>query len=1544
MAFPGHSQENDRPLLEALEPRLLLNGQIDYVEVFRCIDYEQPGPGDDEYEYDVVVEDEQLTGLQLTTPWGQEVDSGNYLPPGWTGEEFEEFFPAEGFSLEAGTDEGHRFIYIEWDYLPMGQWESLDTGATNITAVYAGGSWTGSVDFSQVDQPIQELMFTYPIHGQMDVPLLPTIRWQPWDVPPIGDGIEVSIRDVQMGEELYGAHLPPDDSEWTVPDYLEPGTEYDMEVDSYDLAVVNVNGVNVDVRAETESDVEVTTVEAGVMWVEVGRAIDFETPGDPSDDAYSYTLEPSGSGLTRLQLTTAWGEQFDSQTFLGPDWRGEHFEYDDGRLSFEAGTGSKGRQYFDVEWDGLTIAEWADVFTYDAAVTVSHLGGNWTGAIDFSSVTQPTQQPVLTSPVHGETDVPLWPTIEWEPWLAPRPGGGIEVELNDQASDTGVFWDVLAGDATEWTVPGPLVPGTDYEVELMFFDEAVVPMNGIDVVIWAETKSDPWFTTAESGVAEVSVERAIDYETPYLSDDGFMYSVEVSGYGVTHALIITPWGESADTDDLLPPDWSGLDEVEVTRGALELEVEVDADSGLACFDFDWRWLSDSQWADLDSGQTSIAVTHGSKDVWSQTLDFTDVVQHDREPRPTSPTPRKIEPGSLTVEWPLWADAPAGGSISLDIWEIPPDYSWRDEQYAEEARVPASATSWTPPPLPDSDGIFQIEIEFSDMHHDTADGVGVHTVAYTQNDIYFVVGGPEMSLRSNPVSGRSYFLTSRGSWEGAQAFAEAHDAELVTIRDADLEAWLQGEYGMDECFWIGFNDIEIEGAWEWVSGEPVTYTNWAPGEPGDWWEDLDRAVMNWPRGDPWAYGEAAQWCAMPFDRGSRGIAETAPGVVPDISDDHGNTAAEATPMTMPGAITGWLSYWGDIDFFSFHADAGQTYDLRADPPPGQLDLDDSRLWLYDTDGRTLLTRDDDGGTSELGSRIVWTAPATGTYYLAVDPCDLCLWPTDEYVVTIAPSALTPAEPLAVMDHPAEWLFADGDRAVARSERFYFGGTSDDDEAVYDLLDMTDPLAPVEIGAFYCGDVCSDHFDASAGVFYYVDSSNEWTRQGPGHSELVAMDVSGEGDPTELYREAVFGDYYVEDGIDIADGYLYAAVTRLGDRDRYLDVYEILDPAIPPTERVGRCEIYGWGFDVFVYGDRAYLRGGLGDITIVDVSDPTDPFVAGQFEPDRPREDLEDLVQVGDTLLVSYGWSLRAYDVSDPGDVSLLATVDLDGRADQMVVCGDLAFVGCVQVGGYVVDISDPARPQVLYTYVVPGATGSLAIHDGRVYVPTFGSQTVILFATLEGDVNLDGKVNFLDYLILKSNLGTPSGGKWADGDFDADGDVDRDDFAKLRGNFGRSLGPPAPMAPAHDTDADESDPVGPPAGEAGQPDGGPQSGAAMQPAEADSASTPLLSREAAGAVEACVARHFARRNPSPAAAQAQINPGPMRPAVASPVWSADVPSVNQRTEWTRAPAPGPVMPDPTMAALEVPGDGTAASDLETTCLDVLSLAGILPVVL
>jgi hypothetical protein len=108
-------------------------------------------------------------------------------------------------------------------------------------------------------------------------------------------------------------------------------------------------------------------------------------------------------------------------------------------------------------------------------------------------------------------------------------------------------------------------------------------------------------------------------------------------------------------------------------------------------------------------------------------------------------------------------------------------------------------------------------------------LGLFTTIITSSAVVTTVGGPIY----NPASGHNYYLVSSDTWTGAQNYALTLGGNLVTINDAAENAWLKAAFLDPNPTinpWIGLHDIDNNNIWEWISGEPVSYLNWAPGEP------------------------------------------------------------------------------------------------------------------------------------------------------------------------------------------------------------------------------------------------------------------------------------------------------------------------------------------------------------------------------------------------------------------------------------------------------------------------------------------------------------------------------------------------------------------------------------------------------------------------------------------------------------------------------------------------------------------------------------------
>lgn len=108
-------------------------------------------------------------------------------------------------------------------------------------------------------------------------------------------------------------------------------------------------------------------------------------------------------------------------------------------------------------------------------------------------------------------------------------------------------------------------------------------------------------------------------------------------------------------------------------------------------------------------------------------------------------------------------------------------------------------------------------------------IALTVATFSASAVVGVVSGPHY----NPATGHNYFLVGPGTWSQTEAFALTLGGHLVTINDAAEDTWVTANFLTPNPSinpWIGLHDQDGNGTWEWISGEPVTYLNWAPGEP------------------------------------------------------------------------------------------------------------------------------------------------------------------------------------------------------------------------------------------------------------------------------------------------------------------------------------------------------------------------------------------------------------------------------------------------------------------------------------------------------------------------------------------------------------------------------------------------------------------------------------------------------------------------------------------------------------------------------------------
>ncbi len=167
-------------------------------------------------------------------------------------------------------------------------------------------------------------------------------------------------------------------------------------------------------------------------------------------------------------------------------------------------------------------------------------------------------------------------------------------------------------------------------------------------------------------------------------------------------------------------------------------------------------------------------------------------------------------------------------------------------------------------------------------------------------------------------------------------------------------------------------------------------------------------------------------------------------------------------------------------------------------------------------------------------------------------------------------------------------------------------------------------------------------------------------------------------------------------------------------------EIIDISVPNTPLlVGVVDLPGYGKDVVVSGNYAYVADGWAGLQIIDVSDPSTPLIVGTMETPDSASD----VALFDHYAYVAEWNtgrLHVVDVSDPSSPVMVGGVDAQDDIKDLVIADGFAyvlyrFIHPGTAGLQIFDLADPQQPSLVTDFSVQDWGSGLAVVDTRAYV-------------------------------------------------------------------------------------------------------------------------------------------------------------------------------------------------------------------------------------
>jgi hypothetical protein len=270
----------------------------------------------------------------------------------------------------------------------------------------------------------------------------------------------------------------------------------------------------------------------------------------------------------------------------------------------------------------------------------------------------------------------------------------------------------------------------------------------------------------------------------------------------------------------------------------------------------------------------------------------------------------------------------------------------------------------------------------------------------------------------------------------------------------------------------------------------------------------------------------------------------------------------------------------------------------------------------------------------------------------------------------------------------------------------------------ILEVSDPVNPVLVGDYYGGG--GDDYAVYNGGFvtgnYACLTGEHCIPLGEPWGGYICLPTAGIldiSDPSNPTPVGGFGGGNTEfsGDIDVSGNYLFAILNSGG--------FWIIDVSdVSYTVHVGTYS----GADihhVFVDGELACVASNDGPFHILDISDQTNPIVAGISETSFSVED----VSIASNYAYIVGDRLRMFDISNPSQ-PLLSGTSGSLYGVHLFLDGNYAYVAAGYYGLRIIDVSNPTNPTLTGEYPLEGTAYDVFVSGDYAYVGDWDTLQVI----------------------------------------------------------------------------------------------------------------------------------------------------------------------------------------------------------------------------